>query len=338
MDNISETSIQKSDNISVKLESALRNIHSDLCSAEQFFRLFSFPDSHAANRIGAIPFRLLSSALICGTEPGSMSIRMPSCSALILLEAGKLRVNLEGKDCTLNAGACLCLADSGSSWSGNLTASVLAAPLRSRICFFTSKQPECIQRLLGSFFPAKLSPFSIIPERMTELARLCGPMSTPDCLRTSRDISDILYELAESAAQGAKEQTAPVPEKHEAVLSIIRRNSPTERPNYIPPYLSDMKNYLDHHFDQKCPLADMEERSGVSRYRLLREFEKYYSVTPGKYLQELRIEKAKEMLPATSLNIHEIAGSCGYENVTHFIRLFRNATGMTPGEFRKKQA
>ncbi len=77
MDNISETSIQKSDNISVKLESALRNIHSDFCSAEQFFRLFSFPDSHAANRIGAIPFRLLSSALICGTEPGSMSIRMP---------------------------------------------------------------------------------------------------------------------------------------------------------------------------------------------------------------------------------------------------------------------
>ncbi len=51
-----------------------------------------------------------------------------------------------------------------------------------------------------------------------------------------------------------------------------------------------------------------------------------------------RIEKAKEFLSRSNLLISEIALKCGYKSEFHFMRQFKDQTGLTPTEFRKSSS
>ena len=55
-----------------------------------------------------------------------------------------------------------------------------------------------------------------------------------------------------------------------------------------------------------------------------------------KYLNRIRIEKAKELLISTDEKIVEISQMVGIENTNHFIRLFKEKTGVTPLTYRRE--
>ena len=54
------------------------------------------------------------------------------------------------------------------------------------------------------------------------------------------------------------------------------------------------------------------------------------------YLIYLRIEYAKELLAREDISVTELCRRVGYGNVSHFIKLFREVTGVTPAKYRKK--
>lgn len=67
-----------------------------------------------------------------------------------------------------------------------------------------------------------------------------------------------------------------------------------------------------------------------------RIIQKHTGLTFAAYLQSLRLEKAKELLSTTNLSAGEIGWQVGYKNPSYFFRIFREKTGMTPLEYRKK--
>lgn len=56
----------------------------------------------------------------------------------------------------------------------------------------------------------------------------------------------------------------------------------------------------------------------------------------AKYLNNIRIRKAKELLRTTDLQIQEIADQVGYFDSKYFSRQFKTATGMTPAQYRQE--
>lgn len=54
------------------------------------------------------------------------------------------------------------------------------------------------------------------------------------------------------------------------------------------------------------------------------------------YLIYLRIEYAKELLGQENISVADLCRKVGYGNVSHFIKLFREVTGVTPAKYRKK--
>ena len=52
-------------------------------------------------------------------------------------------------------------------------------------------------------------------------------------------------------------------------------------------------------------------------------------------IQQIRIQKASELLCSTKISVQEIAELVGYQDVTHFIRMFKKHTQMTPLQYRK---
>jgi Response regulator containing CheY-like receiver domain and AraC-type DNA-binding domain len=53
------------------------------------------------------------------------------------------------------------------------------------------------------------------------------------------------------------------------------------------------------------------------------------------YLQQTRIEYAKELLLNTDQSVSEVANASGYSNLSYFSSIFKKFTGSSPGEYRK---
>lgn len=73
----------------------------------------------------------------------------------------------------------------------------------------------------------------------------------------------------------------------------------------------------------------------MSQVHFRRIFSQIYHTTPVAFLVSLRINKAKELLHASSLSIAEIATQCGFSSTHYFSTKFRDQTGLTPTEFKK---
>lgn len=71
-----------------------------------------------------------------------------------------------------------------------------------------------------------------------------------------------------------------------------------------------------------------------SRFRYL--FKAETGATPARYFKSLRMEKAKELIETTFLNMKEIMRKVGIKDKSQFARDFKNVYGSSPTEYRKR--
>lgn len=96
-----------------------------------------------------------------------------------------------------------------------------------------------------------------------------------------------------------------------------------------------VQEWLETHHQQTLPIEALARRFGFSERNLKRRFQLATGIAPNHYLQRVRIDKAKKLLLATTQAVQDIAHQVGYENISHFIRLFRRETGSTPARWRQ---
>lgn len=89
-------------------------------------------------------------------------------------------------------------------------------------------------------------------------------------------------------------------------------------------------NYCDPDFF----LGAAADHFGLSPNNLSQQFKRYAGISPAKYLTVLRIDRAKELLTKTQLPIKQVALQVGYLDPSIFVRNFKSATSMTPGQYR----
>ena len=83
-------------------------------------------------------------------------------------------------------------------------------------------------------------------------------------------------------------------------------------------------------------IAELAAKLGVSRALLCRIFREATGVGIQRYFAGMKFRSAQLELQSTRLPIKEIAAKYGFSDVHHFTRRFRQITGMTPGEIRRK--
>ena len=86
---------------------------------------------------------------------------------------------------------------------------------------------------------------------------------------------------------------------------------------------------------QSLSVSDFARMCDLSEYHFIHLFQEYTGEAPYAYLTRLRLEKAKDLMVSTTLNISEIAAAVGYPNPLYFSRLFRRHMGVPPSQFRK---
>lgn len=75
----------------------------------------------------------------------------------------------------------------------------------------------------------------------------------------------------------------------------------------------------------------------LSIFQFIRNFKAFTGYSPARYIEKIRIAKARELLHDTNLSISEIAAIVGYQDPFYFSKVFKKASGLTPSEFRSSK-
>lgn len=98
--------------------------------------------------------------------------------------------------------------------------------------------------------------------------------------------------------------------------------------------LTKVKQMIDHRPEQNVTLAALADAAGLSPYYFLRAFSQTFGLSPVKYVQTVRIGKAREMIQFTSLPLTEIAERVGFRSIHAFSRAFKRIDGVAPSFYR----
>lgn len=96
------------------------------------------------------------------------------------------------------------------------------------------------------------------------------------------------------------------------------------------------KDIFNMYYDKSLNLSLVSKQLGVSTNHLGRLFRQNYGITPMHYIIKLRIYKACELLEQEDMNILEVAYATGFKSISNFYRYFKDGTGHTPNEHRKR--
>ncbi|MBO7214348.1 MAG: helix-turn-helix transcriptional regulator [Clostridia bacterium] len=102
------------------------------------------------------------------------------------------------------------------------------------------------------------------------------------------------------------------------------------------PSLDRAIDYINENYDKNLNLSIIAQNSYVSVNQLCSLFQTYLSTTVIKYLTSLRITHAKKLL-LSGKSVTETAFSCGFNDYANFIRTFKQAVGVSPGKYTKKE-
>ena len=106
--------------------------------------------------------------------------------------------------------------------------------------------------------------------------------------------------------------------------------------NHFPLPLTVAQRYIDNNFfKQECTRTKIAQAAGVSAVTIGKLFRAHLGTTVNHYLTSLRIEKARQLLEFSETPISSVATQCGFSYSYYFGRIFREATGMTPLEYRR---
>ncbi|WP_273685067.1 helix-turn-helix domain-containing protein [Pseudomonas aeruginosa] len=95
-----------------------------------------------------------------------------------------------------------------------------------------------------------------------------------------------------------------------------------------------LQDWIEANHAEPLGLERMAAQAGLALRTLKRRFGAATGLSPIRYLQQVRVDRAKKLLLATPLSIREIAYEVGYENVSFFVRLFRKEAGDTSSHWR----
>ena len=103
--------------------------------------------------------------------------------------------------------------------------------------------------------------------------------------------------------------------------------------HYVKEILQDMKE----HYSEHLSIASYAARLDVSSGYLSRKFKAETSMSFGKALQSVRVQKACELMAETNRKIYEIAYAVGYDSYKNFCEVFKQVTGKSASEYAAMQ-
>ena len=93
--------------------------------------------------------------------------------------------------------------------------------------------------------------------------------------------------------------------------------------------------FIQEHYSEDITVEDVAAQVHISRTECFRCFQKITGQSPKSYLNSYRIRQAMRQLETTDDSITAICFSCGFNNMSYFVKRFRESAGVSPGKYRE---
>ena len=124
-------------------------------------------------------------------------------------------------------------------------------------------------------------------------------------------------------------------------LLVNSRNQNLIRHHQVPPHDYSPELYVNHAVEyihenyRDARISEIAGFIGITRSYLTHIFKEKLHVSSQEYLMTYRLEQSCRLLRTTSLSIQEVAEQTGYSNPLTFSKVFKNAYGLSPKNYRK---
>lgn len=183
-------------------------------------------------------------------------------------------------------------------------------------------------------------PYELLDKR---LAGLCAINKFPltqklseSSFKIAKEIFGRLIEEYENGAERVANQVYMQTLIEQLVIHALREYDRNQK-SVQSAFLNRALGYIYSHFSENVTVRDAAEYMGYTENYFNSIFKNSIGVPFGKYLRELRLTYASNMLKSCDLPITEIAIESGFENSAHFSRSFHEKYGKSPKEYRKEQ-
>lgn len=100
--------------------------------------------------------------------------------------------------------------------------------------------------------------------------------------------------------------------------------------------LARFPDWLLDHLAEDMPVGRMAHRVNMSERNFRRSFTRSFGTSPTRYLERLRLERARVLLTSTRSPVDRVARQVGFDNADSFRRVFRRHYGASPREYRQR--
>ncbi len=124
---------------------------------------------------------------------------------------------------------------------------------------------------------------------------------------------------------------------HKAPAQPVSSDKATDQATTEPSlntFVKDISDYIDNHYKEDLSLQDVASVLGYSDVYFCRIFKQNFGRNFITYLNNYRIDRAKELLADPEINIKDISTEAGYRDANYFTRVFKRIVGTTPSEYR----
>lgn len=234
---------------------------------------------------------------------------------------------------------------------------------RTTVCFLDQDKPQ-VSLLSQRIGDSLISHRNDVPERELAVSPsgifvvvLGDPNRFKSCESITRLVADI--RKLEMSAHSAAAETDPGPRKWAFCASVddnkntseIRATQLNRRESDVNREITniDVKHethvatsairfskslaLIEEKCDKKISINMLAECEAMSVGHFARVFRQQLGVPPSVYIRNVRLRKAKQLL-RKGWRIKSVAFSVGFDDVAYFSRVFRQATGKSPGKFR----
>ena len=118
------------------------------------------------------------------------------------------------------------------------------------------------------------------------------------------------------------------------MLAEVSRHRKHLENRRVPHWLKRATEFIHERFYEGLTLNDISAAVSVHPVHLSRVFRQHHRCTIGDYIRRLRVEYAARQILNSKRTLLEIATSAGFSDQSHFSRVFKRHTGMTPTEYQ----
>ena len=99
--------------------------------------------------------------------------------------------------------------------------------------------------------------------------------------------------------------------------------------------LKNVLEYINNNYSEDITLKQLAEVGAVSPGHLNKIFKEAFNMSPMKFINNFRLDKAKELMMYSDFNISQISELVGFSSIHYFSRFFKKKENMTPNEYRE---